>query len=262
MVGQECPTYQFLIFMIGQEYPHYQFSTASTRRNTYRHKINPTKQNFMPNPFKIAVLISGGGTTLKNLIEYKSRGELDVEISLVVSNKSNAGGLSFAKEASIPTEIVSHKDHDDVATFSQTIFSQCRDANIDLVVMGGFLRRVKIPEDFCNRVINIHPSLIPAFCGKGNYGSRVHQAVIEYGCKISGCTVHYVDDQYDHGPIVAQETVPVLDEDSAAVLAARVFEKECELYPKVIDAIANGKVTVDDRRVSVNVEKISGNDID
>ena len=204
----------------------------------------------MSNPFKIAVLISGGGTTLKNLIDYKTRGELDVEMALVVSNKSDAGGLKYAAEAEIPTAIVNHKDFDSVAAFSEAIFSRCRDAKVDLVVMGGFLRRVKIPDDFCNRVVNIHPSLIPSFCSKGNYGSRVHQAVIAYGCKISGCTVHFVDDQYDHGPILAQETVRVLDGDTPSVLAARVFEKECELYPKVVNAIASGKVSVSDRRVS------------
>ena len=204
----------------------------------------------MSNLFKIAVLISGGGTTLKNLIDYKTRGELDVEMALVVSNKSDAGGLKYAAEAEIPTAIVNHKDFDSVTAFSEAIFSRCRDAKVDLVVMGGFLRRVKIPDDFCNRVVNIHPSLIPSFCGKGNYGSRVHQAVIAYGCKISGCTVHFVDDQYDHGPILAQETVRVLDGDTPSVLAARVFEKECELYPKVVNAIASGKVSVNDRRVS------------
>ncbi len=207
----------------------------------------------MPKPFKIAVLISGGGTTLKNLIEYKTRGEIDVEIALVVSNKPDAGGLKYATNAEIPTAIVNHKDFDSVAAFSEAIFSRCRDAKVDLIVMGGFLRRVKIPDDFCNRVINIHPSLIPSFCGKGNYGSRVHQAVIAYGCKISGCTVHFVDDQYDHGPILAQETVRVLDGDTPSVLAARVFEKECELYPKVVNAIANGKVSVNDRRVSCDL---------
>ncbi|MFK7765973.1 MAG: phosphoribosylglycinamide formyltransferase [Mariniblastus sp.] len=202
-------------------------------------------------PFKIAVLISGGGTTLKNLIEYRNRGELDVEIALVVSNKPNAGGLDFASEAAIETAIVNHKEFDDCVSFSESVFDKCRAAKVDLVVMGGFLRRVKIPNDFCNRVINIHPSLIPSFCGKGNYGSRVHQAVVDYGCRVSGCTVHFVDDHYDHGPIIAQQTVEVFERDTAAVLAARVFEKECELYPSVINAIARGKVSVSDRRVGI-----------
>ena len=120
--------------------------------------------------------------------------------------------------------------------------------------MGGFLRRVAIPADFVNRVINIHPSLIPAFCGKGHYGSRVHQAVIDYGCKISGCTAHFVDDDYDHGPIIAQRTVPVFADDTSDELAKRVFEQECEIYPDVINWIADGAVSVSGRTVSVRRE--------
>ena len=106
-------------------------------------------------------------------------------------------------------------------------------------------------KEFENRIVNIHPSLIPSFCGKGNYGSRVHQAVLDYGCKITGCTVHFVDEEYDHGPIIAQRSVPVVDGDDAKTLAARVFAAECELYPAVIDQIASGKVSVADRTVSV-----------
>lgn len=145
-----------------------------------------------------------------------------------------------------------HRDYDSVEAFSKAIFDIVRLAGVDLVVMGGFLRRVTIPEDFVNRVINIHPSLIPAFCGKGNYGRRVHQAVVDYGCKVSGCTVHFVDDQYDHGPIIAQSTVEVKADDSAESLAARVFEAECELYPQVINAFIAGKVRVLDRHVIWN----------
>lgn len=205
----------------------------------------------MPDRFKISVLISGGGTTLKNLIEYRARGDLDVDIAQVVSNNSSARGLEFAADANIPSTVIGHKNFDTVDLFSAAIFDAIRDAKTDLVVMGGFLRRLKIPQDFKNRVINIHPSLIPSFCGEGFYGTRVHQGVIKYGCKLSGCTVHFVDDQYDHGPIIAQQTVPVLNEDTPENLAKRVFEKECELYPRVINSIASGKVTVSNRRVIV-----------
>ncbi|MFT5300260.1 MAG: phosphoribosylglycinamide formyltransferase-1 [Mariniblastus sp.] len=205
----------------------------------------------MPSPFKVTVLISGGGTTLKNLIALDSIGGIDFEIADVVSNNANAGGLAFASDAGISSTVISHRDFKDIASFSQAIFDRCRETNSKLVVMGGFLRRLKIPSDFENRVVNIHPSLIPSFCGKGHYGSRVHQGVVDYGCKISGCTVHFVDDQYDHGPIIAQETVPVLDDDSALDLAKRVFEKECELYPSAINAIAKGRVSVSDRKVVI-----------
>ena len=168
----------------------------------------------MLKPFSISVMISGGGTTLKNLIDRYDHGELDAQIAQVISNKPDAGGLQYAADAGIDCEIVDHREYDSVGSFSQAIFDAARGAGVDLVVMGGFLRRVAIPKDFENRVINIHPSLIPAFCGKGNYGRRVHQAVVDYGCRVSGCTVHFVDDQYDHGPIIAQSTVEVKAEDS------------------------------------------------
>ena len=201
--------------------------------------------------FKIAVLISGGGTTLKNLIDLRSRDELDCDIELVVSSSPTAGGLEFAQSNDIVSRVVVRNDFENTVSFSKAIFDQCRALEIDLVVMGGFLKRVQIPDDFVNRVINIHPSLIPSFCGKGNYGINVHTNVIAYGAKISGCTVHFVDDQYDHGPIIAQVTVPVLDSDDPKTLAARVFEAECKIYPEIINAIANGRVTVSDRLVSV-----------
>ena len=203
----------------------------------------------MLKPFNISVMISGGGTTLKNLIEWYDRGELDAQISQVISSKPSVGGLQYAAEAGIDSLVVDHRDYDGVETFSEALFGAARSAGVDLVVMGGFLRRVAVPQDFENRVINIHPSLIPAFCGKGNYGRRVHQAVVDYGCKVSGCTVHFVDDHYDHGPIIGQSTVEVNANDSAESLAAKVFDAECELYPQVINAIATGKVQVSGRRV-------------
>lgn len=206
----------------------------------------------MPDPFKISVLISGGGTTLRNLIDRRNAGTLDAQIVQVISNKPDAGGLKFATDAGIETKIVSHRDFDSVAAFSNAMFSVIRTASPDLVVMGGFLRHVLIPDDFQNRVINIHPSLIPAFCGKGMYGSNVHSAVIDYGCKLSGCTVHFVDDDYDHGPIIAQATVPVLPDDSAKDLAARVFETECELLPQTINLLASGNVKLTGRVVRVD----------
>ena len=117
--------------------------------------------------------------------------------------------------------------------------------------MGGFLWRITIPDDFANRVTNIHPGLVPAFCGKGYYGHRVHEAVLEYGAKLSGCTVHFADNQYDHGPVILQKAVPVLDDDTPDTLAARVFEAECEAYPEALQLIADGRVRVEDRRVRI-----------
>jgi phosphoribosylglycinamide formyltransferase-1 len=205
----------------------------------------------MGNPLKIAVLISGGGTTLKNLIERIENGSLNAEIALVISNNPTAKGLDFSAAANIESQVISHKEFSDRRSFSEAIFERLRAAEVSLVVMGGFLRQLAIPQDFENRIINIHPSLIPSFCGKGNYGSRVHQGVLDYGCKLTGCTVHFVDDDYDHGPIIAQSSVPVEIDDDVSSLAARVFDAECELLPLVINQIAAGKVSVSSRIVSV-----------
>ncbi|MCE5269058.1 MAG: phosphoribosylglycinamide formyltransferase, partial [Planctomycetaceae bacterium] len=143
------------------------------------------------------------------------------------------------------------KDFTGQDEFSRALFDRCRQAKSDLVVMGGFLKRVTIPDEFTNRVVNIHPALMPAFCGEGFYGHRVHEAVLEYGAKLSGCTVHFADNQYDHGPIILQRAVPVLDDDTPGTLAARVFEAECEAYPEAIGLIATGRVAIEGRRVRI-----------
>ncbi|MBN1395341.1 MAG: phosphoribosylglycinamide formyltransferase [Pirellulales bacterium] len=204
--------------------------------------------------FRIAVLISGGGTTLRNLIERIDAGRLAVEIALVVSNSPKAGGLRFAADAGIEAVVIQEKGFADQDAFSREIFRRCRQTEVDLVVMGGFLKRVTIPEDFTNRVVNIHPALVPAFCGEGFYGRRVHEAVLEYGAKLSGCTVHFADNQYDHGPVIMQRAVPVLDDDTPEALAARVFEAECTAYPEAIGLIAAGRVSIDGRRVRIRPE--------
>ncbi len=190
----------------------------------------------MPSPPTIAVLISGSGTTLRNLIAQHRAAQLRPDIRLVISSRDDAAGLKFARDAGIPTHSVDFRQVDE-PQFSDSIFSHCRGASVDLVVLGGFLRKLTIPPDFQNRVINIHPSLIPRHCGRGFYGLRVHQSVLAAGDSESGCTVHYVDDQFDHGPIIAQARVPVLAGDTPETLAARVFAAECELYPRVINRL-------------------------
>ncbi len=201
--------------------------------------------------FTISVFISGGGTTLKNLLEKISAGQLSVTISLVIASNREAGGLRFAKEANIPALIIERNSFPDREAFSRKIFDACREHKIDLVVMGGFLKRLTIPPDFSNRVVNIHPGLIPAFCGKGYYGHRVHEAVLEYGAKLSGCTVHFADNEYDHGPVILQQAVPVLSDDTPDTLAARVFQAECEAYPEAIQLIADGRVKLEGRKVRI-----------
>ena len=198
----------------------------------------------MPQPLSLAVLISGGGTTLKNLLQKIDDGTLPVTVRLVVSSNPAARGLQFATDRNIPTLVLERKSFASTAAFSDALFAACRAAGVDLVVMGGFLKQVVIPTDFENRVVNIHPSLIPAFCGQGMYGHHVHEAVLRMGAKLSGCTVHFVDNEYDHGPIILQRAVPVLDSDTPDTLAARVFEQECEAYPDALRMLAAGRVRV------------------
>jgi phosphoribosylglycinamide formyltransferase-1 len=198
---------------------------------------------------KIAVLISGSGRTLKNFIELIADDQLPVEIALVISSSASAGGLEHAAAAGLPTSVVSRKDYASDELFGAAVFSRCRTAGVELVVMAGWLKLCPVPDDFTGRVVNIHPSLLPAFGGHGMYGDRVHAAVIERGCKVTGVTVHFVDNEYDAGPIIWQTPVPVFEDDTPHTLADRVFEAELEAYPHVLKMLATGRVTLVDGRV-------------
>jgi phosphoribosylglycinamide formyltransferase-1 len=199
----------------------------------------------------IAVLISGGGTTLRNLIDKRRAALLPVDIRLVISSHPQARGLAYASEAGIPALVVERRSAATPEAFSEAVFGPCRAAGVRYVVMGGFLKHVLIPPDFENRVVNIHPALIPAFCGRGMYGLAVHQAALAYGVKITGCTVHFVDNEYDHGPILLQRAVDVLDDDTPETLQQRVFIAECAAYPDALKLLAEGRVQVVGRRVQV-----------
>lgn len=207
--------------------------------------------NDPPLPLRITVLLSGGGTTLANLLEVIGRGELPAEVGLVISSSASSRGVERARAAGLPTRVIERGRFPTLGAFSDEIFSAVRQAGAELVVMGGWLKLVEIPADFAQRVVNIHPSLIPAFCGQGFYGHRVHQAVLDYGAKVTGCTVHFVDNQYDHGPIILQRTVPVLDDDTAVTLAERVFSAECEAYPEALRLYAAGRLELVGRRVRI-----------
>jgi phosphoribosylglycinamide formyltransferase-1 len=201
----------------------------------------------MHQPIRLAVLLSGGGTTLQNLLDRAADGRLDARVVAVVSSSANAFGLERARRAGIPATVVERKGCPSREEFSRRIFDACRAA--DLVCMGGFLQLVEIPPEFSTRVLNIHPSLIPAFCGKGYHGTAVHRAALEAGVKVSGCTVHFADNEYDHGPIVLQRAVAVEDDDTPETLAERVFAAECEAYPEAIRLFAAGRLRVEGRRV-------------
>jgi len=185
-------------------------------------------------PIKLAVLASGGGTTLQNLIDQIAAHNLDARIAVVIASRPAIKAIDRAAAARIPCHIIDRKHYDSVESFSHPIFKLCDDANIDLICLAGWLNLLAIPPKYHHRIMNIHPALLPSFGGKGMFGHHVHEAVLAHGCKISGCTVHFVDNQYDTGPIIIQRTCPVLDDDTTDTLAARVFEQEKLAYPDAI----------------------------
>jgi len=200
-------------------------------------------------PIRLGVLISGGGTTLANFLARIESGELDAEIPLVLADRPGCGGITRAEQAGLRCEVISRREYPTVESFSEIVFDRLRTADVDLVTLAGFLSLIRIPDDFAYRVMNIHPALIPAFCGQGYYGEKVHRAAIQRGVKVSGCTVHFADNQYDHGPVIVQKSVPVLDDDTPRTLAARIFEAECEAYPEAIELFASGRIEIADQRV-------------
>ena len=195
---------------------------------------------------KVAVLVSGGGTNLQAIIDGVASGTItNTEVSLVISNNQGAYALERAKNAGIASMCISPKDYETREDFHVALTKTLKDAKVDLVVLAGYL--VAIPEmlvkEFPNKIINIHPSLIPSFCGVGYYGLRVHEAALSRGVKVTGATVHFVDCGMDTGPIILQKAVEIQDGDTPEVLQRRVMEQaEWVILPRAIDMIANGKV--------------------
>ena len=204
---------------------------------------------------KIAVMVSGGGTNLQAIIDGIAGGSItNTEISLVYSNNANAYAIERAKKAGIPYAVKSPKEFDSRDEFNQALLKILQDANPDLIVLAGCL--VVIPEcvvkAFPNKIINIHPSLIPAFCGTGYYGLKVHEQVLKRGVRVSGATVHFVDEGTDTGPIILQKPVMVRQDDTPEVLQKRIMEQaEWKIMPMAINLIANGKVRVEDNKVII-----------
>ena len=187
-----------------------------------------------PRKPRLAVALSGGGTTLQNLAEQIEQGTLDAEIVCVITSNSTCFGIERSRDLGLPTHVMPRKQYDDKHAFSEAVFNACRTAQADLLCLAGFLSLLVIPDDYEGRVLNIHPSLLPKFGGKGMHGHHVHEAVIEAGETESGCTVHLADNTYDTGPTVLQKTCPVMPGDTPDVLATRVFELECAAYPEAI----------------------------
>lgn len=201
--------------------------------------------------FKIAVLISGGGTNLQSIIDKVESGYLNCKIEIVISDSEKAYGIERAKENNIYAIALNKKQYGD--RLSDEVLKIVEEKGVDLIVTAGFLSILKgdLLRKFKNRIINIHPSLIPSFCGKGMYGLNVHKAAINYGVKVSGCTVHFVDTGTDTGPIIIQKSVPVFAEDTAEVLQKRVLEKEHEALPEAIKLMLENKVKVQERKVFI-----------
>lgn len=204
---------------------------------------------------KVVVCVSGGGTNLQAVMDAIEKGEItNAEIAGVISNNQNAFALERAKKAGIPAFCISPKDYEDRAAFHKALLGKVNELAPDLIVLAGYL--VTIPEEmieaYQNRIINIHPSLIPSFCGVGYYGLKVHEGALARGVKISGATVHFVDAGTDTGPIIFQKAVEVKPDDTPKTLQQRIMEEaEWKILPKAIDYIANGKIKIVDNRVIV-----------
>ncbi|MGD9764454.1 MAG: phosphoribosylglycinamide formyltransferase [Candidatus Binatia bacterium] len=205
----------------------------------------------MIRPVRLAVLVSGSGTTLQNLLDRVAAGALSADVAVVVSSRPDVLAIQRARRAGIPATVVARKDHPDATAFNDALHAALEPYDVELVVLAGFLSLFQPRARYAGRVINVHPALIPAFCGQGFYGHKVHDAVLASGVKVTGCTVHFADDAYDHGPIILQGCVPVMDDDTAETLAARVAALERELYPQAIQLFAEGRLQVHGGRVRV-----------
>ncbi len=200
---------------------------------------------------RLGVLVSGGGRSLQNFIDLSEAGKLKARVVKVIASRADAYALERAAGHDIPTGVVRRKDFADTDAFSDAVTRELQAEDVELIALAGYLSLYRFPECYDGRVINIHPTLLPSFGGKGFYGDRVHQAVLDYGCKVSGCTVHFADREYDKGPIIVQKVVPVQEGDDAHTLAARVFEKETEAFPEAINLFAEGRLRIVGRRVAV-----------
>jgi len=213
------------------------------QRDTQNEDQKPPKRG---RPLRLGVLISGGGTTLMNILEYIDTGKLNAKVAVVISSRATVSGVEKAKKAGLEVKIVRKKDYPDINEFSRRIEEELDAAKVDLVVQGGWLCLWQIPKQYENRVMNIHPALLPSFGGQGMWGHHVHEAVLKAGCKVSGCTVHFCTNEYDKGPIIVQRCCKVEQGDTADSLAARLFEQECLAYPEAIQLFAEGRISVQD----------------
>lgn len=203
---------------------------------------------------KIGVLISGSGTNLQSIIDNVEKGQIDGKITVVISNKADAYGLERAKKHNIKTVFVDQKDYEDSESYNEAVLKELKNSGVELVVLAGYLKILSrhFIETYRNRIINIHPSLIPSFCGKGYYGLKVHEAAVNYGVKVSGATVHFVDEEADSGPIIIQETVKVDYTDTPEKLQKKVLKIEHKILPLAVKLFCEGRLDVVGRKVEIS----------
>ena len=207
-------------------------------------------------PLRLGVLLSGGGRTLMNILDEIAAGRLDAEVAVVIASRP-CKGIQRAERAGLDVRLVEYKSFKgaggaaDTKAYSARIAEILDAAGVNLVVQAGFLSLWEIPAQYDGRVMNIHPALLPSFGGLGMYGHHVHEAVLAAGCKVSGCTVHFVTNEYDKGPIIIQRAVEVVEGDDADSLAARVFEQECLAYPAAIGLFAAGRLSIEGNTVRI-----------
>ncbi len=204
---------------------------------------------------RCAVFASGGGSNFQCLVDRKNAGDLHVELGVLVVNNSRAGAVKRAEEQKIPVVHCAPTGFPTEEAYTERLERHLKEYRIELIVLAGYMKKLPAPvvRAYRNRIVNIHPGLLPAFGGKGMYGMNVHRAVLEYGAKISGISVHFVDEEYDHGPVIFQTTVPVHCDDSPETLAARVLEAEHAHYWRVVEALGRGSVRIEGRKVRIEL---------
>ncbi len=202
------------------------------------------------NNIRIGVLLSGGGRTLLNILDQIAAGKLDAEVAVVIASR-DCKGVERSQAAGLNVQVVPYKQMPDTETYSARIAELLDAASVDLVIQAGFLSLWFIPPQYEGKVMNIHPGLLPEFGGHGMFGHHVHQAVLDAGAKESGCTVHFVTNQYDQGPVIVERRVPVEAGDDTDALADRVFAQECIAYPEAISLFAKGRLSIADGKVII-----------
>lgn len=216
-------------------------------------------------PIKIAVMVSGAGrgSNMQTLIEGCANGHINGSVVVVIGTKADAPAMLRAQAAGVETVAISPADYSGPDHYDEALLSTLQEHSVDLVCLAGFMRLLgsKCVSTYRNRIMNVHPALLPSFCGEGMFGHHVHQSVIDRGAKLSGATVHFVDEHYDNGPIIAQAAVAVLDDDTADTLAARVLEVEHKIYPDAVALFAERRLEIEGRRVRV-LEVIETPDFD